>query len=62
MILYLYQADWKALHGALVGCLALLRRKSDAGMINKSQAKAVAQSYLQNLQVQLLGLQDRKVK
>ncbi|XP_075107436.1 MMS19 nucleotide excision repair protein homolog [Nicotiana tabacum] len=54
-------ADWKALHGALVGCLALLRRKSDAGMINKSQAKAVAQSYLQNLQVQLLGLQDRKL-
>ncbi|XP_060205809.1 MMS19 nucleotide excision repair protein homolog isoform X2 [Lycium barbarum] len=54
-------ADWKALHGALVGCLALLRRKRDTGMINKSQAKAVAESYLKNLQVQSLGLQDRKL-
>ncbi|XP_059303178.1 MMS19 nucleotide excision repair protein homolog isoform X2 [Lycium ferocissimum] len=54
-------ADWKALHGALVGCLALLRRKKDTGMINKSQAKAVAESYLKNLQVQSLGLQDRKL-
>ncbi|MQL75802.1 hypothetical protein Taro_008187, partial [Colocasia esculenta] len=24
--------DWQALRGALVGCLALLRRKSEAGM------------------------------
>ncbi|XP_059303179.1 MMS19 nucleotide excision repair protein homolog isoform X3 [Lycium ferocissimum] len=30
-------------------------------MINKSQAKAVAESYLKNLQVQSLGLQDRKL-
>ncbi|XP_047266096.1 MMS19 nucleotide excision repair protein homolog isoform X2 [Capsicum annuum] len=54
-------ADWKALHGALVGCLALLRRKTGTGMINKSQAKAVAESYLQHLQVQSLGQQDRKL-
>ncbi|MCD9640270.1 hypothetical protein HAX54_025471 [Datura stramonium] len=54
-------ADWKALHGALVGCLALLRRKTGIGMINKSQAKAVAESYLKNLQVQSLGQQDRKL-
>ncbi|KAM3380162.1 MMS19 nucleotide excision repair protein isoform X1 [Capsicum galapagoense] len=54
-------ADWKALHGALVGCLALLRRKTGTGMINKSQAKAVAESYLQHLQVRSLGQQDRKL-
>ncbi|CAN4086874.1 unnamed protein product [Withania somnifera] len=54
-------ADWKALHGALVGCLALLRRKTDTGMINKSQAKVVAESYLKYLQVQSLGQQDRKL-
>ncbi|XP_049394231.1 MMS19 nucleotide excision repair protein homolog [Solanum stenotomum] len=54
-------ADWKALHGALVGCLALLRRKTGTGMINRSQAKAVAESYLKTLQVQSLGQQDRKL-
>ncbi|XP_011072433.1 MMS19 nucleotide excision repair protein homolog isoform X2 [Sesamum indicum] len=54
-------ADWKALRGAIVGCLALLRRKSDVGRVTDSEAKAVAQSYLQNLQVQSLGQHDRKL-
>ncbi|XP_027770955.1 MMS19 nucleotide excision repair protein homolog isoform X2 [Solanum pennellii] len=54
-------ADWKALHGALVGCLALLRRKTGIGMISRSQAKAVAESYLKTLQVQSLGQHDRKL-
>ncbi|XVE52023.1 hypothetical protein DITRI_Ditri02bG0087100 [Diplodiscus trichospermus] len=54
-------ADWRALRGALVGCLALLRRKSSAGIVSGSDAKAVAESYLQNLQVQSLGWYDRKL-
>ncbi|GKV36613.1 hypothetical protein SLEP1_g44724 [Rubroshorea leprosula] len=54
-------ADWMALRGALVGCLALLRRKSAGGMVSGTDAKAVAQSYLQNLQVQSLGQYDRKL-
>ncbi|KAL7140118.1 hypothetical protein ABFS83_09G100200 [Erythranthe nasuta] len=54
-------ADWKALRGAIVGCLALLRRKVDVGIVTDSEAKAVAQSYLQNLQVQSLGQYDRKL-
>lgn len=55
------QADWKAVRGALVGCLALIRRKSVAGMVTGSDAKAIAQSFLQYLQVQSLGHYDRKV-
>ncbi|XWS20223.1 hypothetical protein CRYUN_Cryun31cG0081600 [Craigia yunnanensis] len=54
-------ADWRALRGALVGCLALLRRKSSGGMVSGSDAKAVAESYLQNLQVQSLGQYERKL-
>nr|POE98686.1 mms19 nucleotide excision repair protein like [Quercus suber] len=54
-------ADWKALRGALVGCLALMRRKSSAGVITSTDAKAVAESFLQNLQVQSLGQHDRKL-
>ncbi|KAI3455490.1 hypothetical protein Pfo_012153 [Paulownia fortunei] len=54
-------ADWKALRGAIVGCLALLRRKLDVGIITDREGKAVAQSYLQNLQVQSLGQHDRKL-
>jgi len=55
------QADWKAVRGALVGCLALIRRKSVVGMVTGSDAKSIAQSFLQHLQVQSLGLYDRKV-
>ncbi|EOY26932.1 MMS19 nucleotide excision repair protein, putative isoform 1 [Theobroma cacao] len=54
-------ADWRALRGALVGCLALLRRKSSGGIVSETDAKAVAESYLQNLQVQSLGKYDRKL-
>ncbi|XP_030972279.1 MMS19 nucleotide excision repair protein homolog isoform X2 [Quercus lobata] len=54
-------ADWKALRGALVGCLALMRRKSSAGVVTSTDAKAVAKSFLQNLQVQSLGQHDRKL-
>nr|GMC77891.1 MMS19 nucleotide excision repair protein homolog isoform X2 [Ipomoea batatas] len=57
----LVRADWKALRGALVGCLALLRRKFDVGMVTQSQAMAAAQSFLENMQVQSLGQHDRKV-
>ncbi|KAK8503384.1 hypothetical protein V6N12_034779 [Hibiscus sabdariffa] len=54
-------ADWRALRGALVGCLALMRRKSYGGMVSGTDAKAVAESYLQNLQVQSLGQDERKL-
>ncbi|XP_076907312.1 MMS19 nucleotide excision repair protein homolog [Bidens hawaiensis] len=54
-------SDWRALRGALVGCLALMRRKSDIGAITGSDANAVAQSFMQNLQVQSLGQHDRKL-
>jgi hypothetical protein len=56
------QADWKAVRGALVGCLALIRRKSVVGTVTGSDAKSITQSFLQHLQVQSLGLHDRKVK
>lgn len=55
------QADWQAVRGALVGCLALIRRKSVVGMVIGSDAKAIAQSFLLHLQVQSLGQYDRKV-
>ncbi|KAA0059480.1 MMS19 nucleotide excision repair protein-like protein isoform X4 [Cucumis melo var. makuwa] len=55
------KADWKALRGALVGCLALMRRKTNVGTISQNDAKSVAQSYFQNLQVQSLGQHDRKL-
>nr|XP_043614238.1 MMS19 nucleotide excision repair protein homolog [Erigeron canadensis] len=54
-------SDWRALRGALVGCLALMRRKGDIGVISGSDATAVAQSFMQNLQVQSLGQHDRKL-
>ncbi|KAJ8773454.1 hypothetical protein K2173_004284 [Erythroxylum novogranatense] len=53
-------ADWRALRGAVVGCLALMRRKS-GGTVTCSDAKAVVKSFLQNLQVQSLGQHDRKL-
>lgn len=61
MIFSLDQADWKALRGALVGCLALVSRKSSGDVVTANDAKAVARSYLQNLQVQSLAQHDRKV-
>ncbi|KAI7734329.1 hypothetical protein M8C21_017034 [Ambrosia artemisiifolia] len=54
-------SDWRALRGALVGCLALMRRKIGVGAISGSDANAVAQSFMQNLQVQSLGQHDRKL-
>ncbi|GFP97780.1 mms19 nucleotide excision repair protein homolog [Phtheirospermum japonicum] len=53
--------DWKALRGAAVGCLALLRRKNDVGTVTDDEAKAVAQTYLQNVVVQSSGQHDRKI-
>lgn len=54
-------ADWRALRGALVGCLALVRRKIDTGAVTGIDAKMLAQSFLENLQVQSLGQHDRKL-
>ncbi|XP_038718052.1 MMS19 nucleotide excision repair protein homolog isoform X2 [Tripterygium wilfordii] len=38
-----------------------MRRKSIAGMVSESDARALGQSYLRNLQVQSLGQHDRKL-
>lgn len=57
----LYQADWKALRGALVGCLSLMRRKDQVTRVSLDDAKAVLESFLQSLHVQSLGQHDRRV-
>ncbi|MED6137552.1 hypothetical protein PIB30_066031 [Stylosanthes scabra] len=54
-------ADWRALRGALIGCLALIRRKGVAGMVTGTDAKAIVQSFLDYVQVQSLGQYDRKI-
>ncbi|XP_078428169.1 ARM repeat superfamily protein [Wolffia australiana] len=54
-------ADWQALHGALVGCVTLLRRTKDVGAVIGSDSKILAQSFLQHIQVQSLSLADRKL-
>ncbi|GAB2269368.1 hypothetical protein Dimus_004288 [Dionaea muscipula] len=54
-------SDWRALRGALVGCLALIRRKIKVGRVTGNDARALAESYLQNLEVQSLGQHDRKL-
>ncbi|XP_059595466.1 MMS19 nucleotide excision repair protein homolog isoform X3 [Vitis vinifera] len=53
--------DWRALRGALIGCLALMKRKSNMGRVTDNDARAVAQAYLENVQVQSLGQHDRKL-
>ncbi|XP_047325692.1 MMS19 nucleotide excision repair protein homolog [Impatiens glandulifera] len=52
-------ADWKALRGALVGCLALTKRKSNVGMITISEATGVANSFFHTLAVRSLSQYDR---
>ncbi|KAL1349378.1 hypothetical protein AAHE18_07G152700 [Arachis hypogaea] len=54
-------ADWRALRGALIGCLSLIRRKSVVGMVTGTDAKAIVQSFLDYIQVQSLGQYDRKL-
>ncbi|XP_031387359.1 MMS19 nucleotide excision repair protein homolog isoform X1 [Punica granatum] len=54
-------ADWKALRGALVGCLALMRRNDQVGRVTLDDAKAVLESFLESLHVQSLGQHDRKL-
>lgn len=49
------------MRGALIGCLALMKRKSNIGSVTDNDARAVAQAYLENIQVQSLGQHDRKV-
>ena len=56
------QADWQSLHGTLVGCLALLRRKSNVGMVVDSEAKMLAETYLADVRAQSLAVHDRKVR
>ncbi|ERN15159.1 MMS19 nucleotide excision repair protein homolog isoform X2 [Amborella trichopoda] len=52
-------ADWQALRGAFIGCLALLRRKSHTGTISDNDLINLTKSFLLNIQVQALALHDR---
>ncbi|XP_073008031.1 MMS19 nucleotide excision repair protein homolog isoform X1 [Typha latifolia] len=54
-------SDWQALHGALVGCLALLQRKISTCNISINDARKLAESFLTNVQVQSLAANDRKL-
>lgn len=56
------QADWQALHGTLVGCLALLRRKSNVGIVMGGEAKMLVENYLANVRAQSQAVRDRKVR
>lgn len=62
MLSYWHQEDWQALRGALIGCLALLKRTKKFGMVESNDAKSLAESFLRNVQVQSLAVRDRKVK
>ncbi|XP_050235075.1 MMS19 nucleotide excision repair protein homolog isoform X2 [Mercurialis annua] len=52
-------ADWRALRGALVGCLALIKKKSNG--ITGNDAKSIAECFFKVLQVQSLAQHDRKL-
>ncbi|GER52104.1 MMS19 nucleotide excision repair protein-like protein [Striga asiatica] len=54
-------ADWKALRGALVGCLALLRRKTDVGIVTNHDVLEVTRSFLENLRLQSMAQYERKL-
>ncbi|KAJ8458577.1 hypothetical protein OPV22_031503 [Ensete ventricosum] len=53
--------DWQVLRGALIGCLALLKRTKKIGMVESNDAKSLAESFLRNVQVQSLAVHDRKL-
>ncbi|KAG6490873.1 hypothetical protein ZIOFF_052203 [Zingiber officinale] len=53
--------DWQVLWGVLVGCLALLKRTKKFGMVDNSDARTLAKSFLINVQVQSLAVRDRKL-
>ncbi|TVU41724.1 hypothetical protein EJB05_15269 [Eragrostis curvula] len=54
-------ADWHAIRGGLVGCLALLQRKQSVGRIVIADVKRLIESFLENVQVQSLAAADRKL-
>ncbi|XP_074575393.1 MMS19 nucleotide excision repair protein homolog [Curcuma longa] len=53
--------DWQVLWGVLVGCLALLKRTKKFGMVDNTDARTLAKSFLINVQVQSLAVRDRKL-
>ncbi|GER28418.1 MMS19 nucleotide excision repair protein-like protein [Striga asiatica] len=61
MYFYVYQANWKALRGALVGCLAFLRRKSDVGILTNHDVLEVTHSFLENHRLQSMAGYERKL-
>ncbi|CAH2044832.1 unnamed protein product [Thlaspi arvense] len=54
-------ADWRTIRGALVGCLALIKRTDVAGVVTAIDAEALARSMIRNVQVQSLALHERKL-
>lgn len=54
-------ADWHTLRGTLIGSLALLRRKSNVGVVTSSDTRSFALSFVQTVQVQILGKHERLV-
>lgn len=54
-------SDWQALRGALVGCLALLHRKSSVGTIMVANVKRLLEAFIHDVQVQSLAAADRKL-
>ncbi|VAI80595.1 MMS19 nucleotide excision repair protein homolog isoform X3 [Triticum aestivum] len=54
-------SDWQALRGALVGCLALLHRKSSVGTIMVADVKRLVEAFIADVQVQSLAAADRKM-
>lgn len=60
--LFLHQEDWYALRGALIGCLALLKRTKGTGSVEKNDVRMFAESFFKNVAVQSLAVRDRKVK
>ncbi|VAI80597.1 unnamed protein product [Triticum turgidum subsp. durum] len=55
------RSDWQALRGALVGCLALLHRKSSVGTIMVADVKRLVEAFIADVQVQSLAAADRKM-
>ncbi|WOL14626.1 MMS19 nucleotide excision repair protein [Canna indica] len=53
--------DWQTLHGALIGCLALLKRAKKIGMVESNDARKLAECFFSNVQVQSLAVRDRKL-
>ncbi|KAJ3670959.1 hypothetical protein LUZ60_008385 [Juncus effusus] len=53
--------DWSSLKGALIGCLAILRRKNISGTISQNDVKRLSDNFFTAVLVSSLGSNDRKL-